>query len=123
MRWAPIQMPEHPLSPQVRSLISRLTLIVVTIALAYASYRCIAFSVGVMQETAEINRELRATRPGARPQRSNVGLPLAIGIGLGVLGVATGLGAVMPSRFFERFVKPPGSASQRIAAPRDYFKV
>lgn len=116
-----LEQPIHSRSEHAwRSAVSRLTLLVVTIALAYGSYRCIAFSIRAYREA-----DSQELPPRSQQQRRMVGggLPMVIGVGLGGLALITAAGAIMPWRFFERFARPPTSTGQRIAAPRDYFKV
>ncbi len=121
MLSSPIQSPKSGPSERVRNLITRATLLLVTIVLLYCSYRTVTTAYAAHQEAKEL--ATKGMPPGTRTRVvSAAGLPMVVGIGLGCLGVLTGLGAVMPWHFFDRFVRPPSDAAQRKAAARDYFR-
>jgi hypothetical protein len=123
MAWKPIKPRNSGPSPFVRNLISRGTLALVSLALLYGSYRCFRWISWAEDETAAINAQLaaRSSRP-TRPQRANTGLPMMVGVGLGLLGVVTGAGAVMPTSFFERFVKPPGDIDDEVEGVKRFLR-
>jgi hypothetical protein len=123
MEWRPIQPKQAGPSPFFRAIISRATMLLLAAALLFASYKCLHVVKRAWAETDEFNPPSPASVSGVRARKlTGTGLPLAVGIGLGGLGLIVGAAAVLPTSLFERFHHPPGDPHEHAATLRRFFR-
>ena len=90
--------------------------------LLFASYKCLHVVKRAWAEADEFNPP-SATVNGIRAKRlTGTGLPLAVGIALGGMGLIVGVAAVVPTSVFERFNRPPGDPHEQAATIRRFFR-